>query len=337
MRLQGHGDWRALGLTLGVFVILAIFCAPAQAASATVAYQGALRNTNGTPVPDGNYAVTFSIWDALTAGSKQWEESYASVALKNGLFSVQLGSTVALGTLFSTHTGLWLEISADTGAGLETYGPRIPLTGVPYAKQVDNVTSAISAVNAVNADTVDSLHAPAFSPVAHVHAGEDITSGTISTDFFSAYADLTAESRIGAGATQVAAGNHTHADMNFFIGQVGGELSGTKNLYKQDGDINVITYGGSTYGGLQAPVTGTYWVYFQQLTQQTTQPTYLSMRLNNVLLAYGYNPGSFQCDIIVGRLVSMNAGDVISFTVDTYVQYACWGSGHSSVSMHRVE
>ncbi len=39
----------------------------------------------------------------------------------------------------------------------------------------------------------------------------NIASGTLSTDRFSAYADLVAESKIGSGAAQVAAGDHTHA------------------------------------------------------------------------------------------------------------------------------
>jgi len=45
----------------------------------------------------------------------------------------------------------------------------------------------------------------------HVHDGAHITSGTIGTDRFSAYSDLTAESKIGPGAAQVAVGNHAHA------------------------------------------------------------------------------------------------------------------------------
>lgn len=38
----------------------------------------------------------------------------------------------------------------------------------------------------------------------------DLTSGVLSTDLFSAYDDLVAESKIGTGAAQVSAGNHTH-------------------------------------------------------------------------------------------------------------------------------
>lgn len=50
-----------------------------------------------------------------------------------------------------------------------------------------------------------------FTPSVHSHSGSDITSGTISTDRFSAYSDLSAESKIGSGSTQVASGNHTHS------------------------------------------------------------------------------------------------------------------------------
>lgn len=41
----------------------------------------------------------------------------------------------------------------------------------------------------------------------HTHDASDIVSGTLSTDRFSAYADLVAESKIGTAADQVAPGN----------------------------------------------------------------------------------------------------------------------------------
>ena len=45
----------------------------------------------------------------------------------------------------------------------------------------------------------------------HQHSAADITSGQLSTDRFSAYADLVAEAKIGTASDQVAAGNHQHA------------------------------------------------------------------------------------------------------------------------------
>lgn len=50
-----------------------------------------------------------------------------------------------------------------------------------------------------------------FTPSSHVHAATDVTSGTLSTDRYSAYSDLGAESKIGTGSAQVAAGDHGHS------------------------------------------------------------------------------------------------------------------------------
>lgn len=62
----------------------------------------------------------------------------------------------------------------------------------------------------LDADTVDGSDASAFASASHNHNTSDITAGTLSTDRFSAYSDLEAESKIGSGSTQVAYGTHTH-------------------------------------------------------------------------------------------------------------------------------
>ena len=160
--------WRRLGVT----VALAALSITALADSSTVSYQGSLRNADGSSVPDGNYAMVFSIWDALTAGAQLWSEVHATVPVKEGAFAVQLGATTPLGTLFTTSSALWLQIAVDTGAGSEVYDSRLPLAGVPYAKRAENATNATTAVNAtnaVNADTVDSQHAAAFALSGHGH------------------------------------------------------------------------------------------------------------------------------------------------------------------------
>jgi hypothetical protein len=151
-----------------------------------------LRDATLNPVADGNYPMIFSIWDAATAGTKRWgDESHPAVQTTNGMFSVYLGSSQALGNLFQQYGALWLEISANTGTGMETYAPRVPLASVPYAQY---------APQAGNADTLDGLHASAFAGASHNHAGEHITTGTVNTDRLN----------VGTASTQVARGNHTH-------------------------------------------------------------------------------------------------------------------------------
>lgn len=67
-------------------------------------------------------------------------------------------------------------------------------------------------------DAAWSAHGLTYSDVgaaasSHAHAATDITSGTLSTDRFSAYSDLVVESKIGTGAAQVAAGDHYHSSL----------------------------------------------------------------------------------------------------------------------------
>ena len=64
--------------------------------------------------------------------------------------------------------------------------------------------------HALNADTVDGQHASAFAAASHNHDASAINAGTLNAARFSAYDDLTAESKIGGGPLQVAAGIHTH-------------------------------------------------------------------------------------------------------------------------------
>lgn len=119
----------------GALLAATLLCAISMADSTVMNYQGALRNSAGTPIADGAYNMVFSIYDSLAGGNQVWTESHSGVVTRNGLFSVNLGETTALGTMFSTHSALYLEITTTTGAGTETYAPRFPLTSAPFAKK----------------------------------------------------------------------------------------------------------------------------------------------------------------------------------------------------------
>jgi hypothetical protein len=320
------------GKAIAVFLLTALLSITAVADSATVPYQGVLRNAAGSSVTDGNYPMVLSIWDAATAGNQLWTESHPLVAVNHGAFAVQLGDTSALGTIFADHSALWLEVAVDAGTGLEVYGDRAPLASAPYAKQAQSAATATLAANAGNADTVDGSHITAFATVSHNHSGASITTGTISTTVYSAYADLSAEGKIGAAGTQVAAGDHRHASLPYFIGWVNTNLSGAKQLVTQE--ASGITNSGNS---LTVSVAGRYLVHFRQLTATSaTQPTYLAMNKNGVNLMHGYMTEAKQEDMILTRVVDMAAGDTITFTVNSYVQAAAWGIPHSNVYMYLI-
>ena len=156
--IRNYCGFRRYFCIVAAAVVLAPFV---WADSAMVGYQGTLRLTGGAPVADGNYALKFSIWDSASGGVKLWEESQPVVAVKDGLFSVQLGATVSLGTLFNNNASVWLEVAADTGSGLETYTPRVAMAGVPYAQQANNAgtVGGVSASGlAAQMDSKDSAH-----------------------------------------------------------------------------------------------------------------------------------------------------------------------------------
>jgi len=253
---------------------------------------------------------------------------------------------------------LWLQVAADIGAGLEVFGPRVPLNSAPYAKKVEHAdhaatattathattadsatnathaTSADSATNATNATTADNTAQlggelpSAFATATHTHDASHINAGTLSTDRYSAYTDLGAESKIGAGAAQVAAGDHRHTGLPYFIGSAGAELTGLKS-------IATAAASGITNDGyyLKAPVAGRYYVHFQQLFA-TGAAFYLELRHNGGNTLHGFLPGGANDmkDIVVSRIVNMNAGDTISFYINGNAG-STWGAPHSTITM----
>jgi hypothetical protein len=147
---------RSTELVLAVLTFVLLLAPFALADSSTVSYQGTLRNADGSPVADGSYPMTFSIYDAITGGTQRWTENHPAVPTNSGLFAVQLGETTALGVLFSSYGSLWLEIQANVSGSMETYSPRVSLSSMPYAKQAEDT------------DKLDGQHSSALSPLATI-------------------------------------------------------------------------------------------------------------------------------------------------------------------------
>ena len=102
--------------TLIVTLLLTLSLSPALAQVAPVpplvSFQGRLAKPDATPVPDGTYSLTFSLWDALRAGTKKWSQTFNPVQVKNGVFGVLLNLSTGPADLFVNN--LWLEIQVGT-------------------------------------------------------------------------------------------------------------------------------------------------------------------------------------------------------------------------------
>lgn len=92
-------------------------------------YQGRLTNTWGQSVADGNYNITFRIFDAATGGSEVWNEKQ-KVTVSGGLFNVLLGSGNPLTPAMFNGTTRFLEVQVS---GDPAMTPRQRLASVAYA------------------------------------------------------------------------------------------------------------------------------------------------------------------------------------------------------------
>jgi len=99
-------------------------------------FQGKLVSNTGVNVADGNYSVTFTLYDAASAGNNLWDETQ-TVAVADGIFRVSLGSvdTTIAAVDFNTDS-LFLGIQVEADAEMT---PRVRFAAVPYAFMAEKV------------------------------------------------------------------------------------------------------------------------------------------------------------------------------------------------------
>ena len=102
-----------------------------------MSFQAYLTDANNMPVAPGSYEMIFRIYDALTEGSKVWEESQ-TVTVDGSVVSVMLGNTVPLIALSSAG---YLEIQLKD----EVLSPRQELGGTMFAIRAVNADKAMIA------------------------------------------------------------------------------------------------------------------------------------------------------------------------------------------------
>ena len=114
------------------------------ATSAAAAVPGKITYTgrvlkNGAPA-SGSINVTFALHDAQSGGASLWSEDHSGVPVKNGVFSVLLGSKVPLTATVFSGAERWLEVKV----GGQTMGPRTAVTSVAYAMTAGNATGDLT-------------------------------------------------------------------------------------------------------------------------------------------------------------------------------------------------
>ena len=59
---------------LSLMLLVFTFTTSLAVAPPTISYQGILTDSNGKPLADGNYNITFTLYDAQTFGTPVWTD-----------------------------------------------------------------------------------------------------------------------------------------------------------------------------------------------------------------------------------------------------------------------
>ncbi|MGH1363741.1 MAG: tail fiber domain-containing protein [Calditrichia bacterium] len=93
----------------------------------TISYQGLLTDPDGNPITDGNYNLTFALYDAKENGNLVWQENQ-TVNITAGLVNALLGTVVPITADFEIPYFLGIKIGNDP-----ELTPRTDLTTTPYS------------------------------------------------------------------------------------------------------------------------------------------------------------------------------------------------------------
>ena len=122
-------------------LLFSFFCffAFAQDVNPKISIQGTLKDANGAAVENGQYDMTFKLFNSSTGGSAKWEEDQSGVPVVGGVYTALLGSVTDLDPGIFNEP-LFLEAVVN-GTPLS---PRLELSYAPYSLAVN------TAVNATN-------------------------------------------------------------------------------------------------------------------------------------------------------------------------------------------
>lgn len=131
----------------------------------TISYQGSLMDGSGLVSPDGNYVMSFRLWDAASGGLLLWQE-VDTVSVASGLFNATLGKNSPFTQTFANP--YWLGITVGTNPELT---PRVKLSSSPYAIHAvtaDSLTGGLPAVIGCSAVAQAVLVPTGFGPLTFV-------------------------------------------------------------------------------------------------------------------------------------------------------------------------
>jgi hypothetical protein len=161
---------KKLSLLFAIIILLSltsnIF---AQGIPETINYQGILKDAAGVVVPNGDYNLTFKLYDVESGGTSIWSETKL-ITVVSGIVNTQLGSVNPIPQA-TFNAAAWLGITVAAGSELT---PRIALTSVPYSIYSLNVPDgSITSTKIADNEVVKSVNG--LKDNVNLVAGSNVT------------------------------------------------------------------------------------------------------------------------------------------------------------------
>lgn len=203
-------------LTFGLFGLILLASSVQGQVPNTISYQGILDSSDGEHVPDGNYDLTFTLWDDSTCGTQLWQEDHNNVPVQDGRFHIILGSLTSLASV-PFDEPYWLGITVEPPS---TELPRIELTSSAYSLNARSVMD-----NAVTSSKIQD--------------------GTIVNGDISNSANISPSKISGTSWTSTNDGSGSGLDADLLDGQHASAFLSTANDYGRSG-VAVNLYEGTS-------------------------------------------------------------------------------------------
>ncbi len=127
----------------------------------TLTVEGILTTGGTAAVADGDYFLTFSLYDQESGGNSLWKEGPLGVTVKGGHFSVQIGAQMPITPTLFTGGSTWLGVAV----GLDPELPRKPMGPVPMAL-VASQAQAVDCSGCIGAKQLDATLLQPFAKTA---------------------------------------------------------------------------------------------------------------------------------------------------------------------------
>ncbi len=294
----------------------------AWAQGTAFSYQGQL--TDGAAAANGTYDLTFSLWNAATAGAQQGATlTQNAVGVTNGLFT----ATLDFGAQFNGQNR-WLEIAVRTNgaATFTTMAERQPVLPTPYAI---HAATAGSAATATTATTVTGS-VPASQLTGTLSAAQipnldasKITSGSF-TGNGRGLTNIPLSALVQPGYPVVAWGNNFYGQTSVpddLSGAIAISAGGGHSLALQ-ADGTVAAWGRNEFGQTNVPggLSGVVAIAAGNIHS-------LALKSDGTVVAWGYG-GQGETSVPVGLsgVVAIAAGSNHSLALKSDGTIVAWGS-----------